>query len=554
MNKFKYIAVIILVILMLSNFALAETATRIPLTINIVEGCDVSDEEINAVVEEANQIMKRYMISYEVKKVNRNVAGAGSDGKITSTEEHGLVTGAMNEIRQSDGSYKGMKVFYGNELREPNYYGMAYHADNGGQWYSVPVVFMKKRPGTTQTDYKEKGNDLAHELAHSLTLVGKKPVAGSLAGESDNWGHMTNPLDSDNLMYQYNGGTPPTRVVRGGNLAPEQIKEIKENAKRFGKNYVVTPSDEFYKAMHPQNEIIYNHEPRTLWVDNPAETYTLDLYNDLAFGYIYAESVTAGMMDIVINLAGAFPAGLPVNTQICINMDTDNNITTGSSLGFDKSIIIDLLEIYPTVNTMAAVHNIDGTLIDFVPIAFLEQTKALCDVSDPDLLAQSQIQPFTDTVFIQFPSHWLDITADQIPVTISLHNNLTPADDETSFIFETTAQNEPHIFLESNVITPTDSIIITGSNYTPDEPVEIYLDDDLIFAAIADSEGCFFAELPYPAGLEFGRYFISARDTTRRISDFGIITLIHLAGDIDFNHSVNLEDIVYIAQNWLFIE
>jgi hypothetical protein len=546
----------ITVVFLLVTFSIsfAETATRIPLTVNVVEGCDVSEEEIRAVVAEASEIMKPFMISYEVKKINRHVTGAGTDGKIAGSEEHGVVTGAMNEIKNADGSYNGMKVFYGDELRQPNYYGMAYHADNGGHWYSVPVVFMKKRPGTTTADYKEKGNDLAHELAHSLTLVGAKPVSGANDPNSDRWGHMTNPLDSDNLMYKNNGGTPPYRVERGGKLAPEQIKEIKENAKRFGKNYVVTPSDEYYKAMHPQEIIIYNHQPRVLWVDDPNETYTMDLYNDLAFGYFYAESTSVGLMDIVINLAGAFPDAYPLNILVNIYLDTDNDLMTGSAEGYDKIVTVDLMDVYPTVHTVARLLDYNGILIDHIPVAIFEQTNAICDVSNPDLMEESTIEPFTDTLFVQLPSEWLEITADEIPVKITYQNNTTSSWDEVSFTFNTQTVNEPEMELLINSITPGQPIEISGTGYTPLEPVEIYLDNDLLTTVGADASGNFTEALPYPSGYDFGRYFLSARDTTRSISDFSILTLFHLPGDVDLNHEVNLQDLVYIAQSWLVIE
>ncbi len=550
----KSVITIIIVLIVFSTLTWAETATRIPITVNVVKGCNVTDEEINEVVKEAGKLMKKYMISYEVKNIRRDVNGAGTDGKIAANEEHGVVTGSMNEIKNADGTYKGMKVFYGNELRQSNYYGMAYHANNGGHWYSVPVVFMKKRPGTDPNAYKEKGNDLAHELAHSLTLVGKKKVSGTLSGVSDANGHLTHPLDTNNLMYKNNGGTPPYRVERGSDLSPEQIKEIKENAKRFGKNYVVTPSEEYYRRMHPQNVLIFNHLPRVLWVDDPNETYMIDFHDDLAFGYFYAESVTAGLMDMVFHLAGAFPNSYNVNSLLSIELDTDNNSLTGDALGYDKRILVELNGQYPMVDASAQILNFDGSLIDFAPVAMFQQTDALGDSTDPDINLPSELEPFTDTIFVQLSSEILEITADEIPVHLLLENLTTPAIDETAFVFNTQAVNEPNMTLVVNSITPGENIEIVGNNYTPNEPVEIYLDEDLLDVTMADGSGNIDVNLPYPSGYEFGRYFIAARDTMRSISDFSVLTLFHVPGDIDLSHEVTMIDFAYIANDWLIVE
>jgi hypothetical protein len=259
-------------------------------------------------------------------------------------------------------------------------------------------------------------------------------------------------------------------------------------------------------------------------------------------------------MDIVINLAGAFPDAYPLNILVNIYLDTDNDLMTGSAEGYDKIVTVDLMDVYPTVHTVARLLDYNGILIDHIPVAIFEQTNAICDVSNPDLMEESTIEPFTDTLFVQLPSEWLEITADEIPVKITYQNNTTSSWDEVSFTFNTQTVNEPEMELLINSITPGQPIEISGTGYTPLEPVEIYLDNDLLTTVGADASGNFTEALPYPSGYDFGRYFLSARDTTRSISDFSILTLFHLPGDVDLNHEVNLQDLVYIAQSWLVIE
>lgn len=528
-----------------AQYGFGEIATQIPVTVNVVQGCDVNDAEIRAVIAEANKVMKQWMIGFEIKAINHGVTGGNPSGSISGTQEHGLVTKAMDELKTSNGGYNGMKIFYGNELRDdPNRWGQAYHADNGGQWYSVPVVWMKKRDGSATG----KGNDLAHEFAHSLTLLGRKPVSGTADANSDNWGHMINPQDSDNLMYQYNADWAP----RGKKLAPQQIKEIKENAMRFGRSAVVTPSHEFYNSMHPQDDIVFLHQPRVLWVDNPNETYTKPLYDDLAFGYFFAQSTTAGMVEMLFNLAGNFPPG-PVNANLKVYLNVDNNPATGMTepgyTGYDRIVDIQLDGQYPAVRTTAAVRTFTNGIIEYAPFAMTDPVLAFGDY----LIGETgPVEIFCDSIFVMLPMQWLTVTAANVPVKIVYENMLEPGQgDDVVFVWDTTMPAEPIVEILTTPIRTTEPIAITGSGFTPMGPVEVFLDDELIAVIMANAEGQVNEILPWPAGKAYGRYFLTMRDSQTGLSGFSILTLFGRLGDVNYDREVNLSDLAIFAQDWL---
>ncbi len=181
----------------------AEEHVNIEIIVNVIGNTDASDVEEH--IRRANEILNKFNINLEVKKINRNVKVGDNDGNLTEAEGDQAQQDGESEIENTfqdeDGSWtgKGMKVTLANNTwtEQPNNNGWARHRN--------PVVFAEEGDPCV-------GNIIAHELVHALTVTD----------------HRNDP---NNLM---NPTTP-----RGGEIDPCDLREIWPHAIRRGERYWV---------------------------------------------------------------------------------------------------------------------------------------------------------------------------------------------------------------------------------------------------------------------------------------------------------------------------
>lgn len=181
----------------------AEEWVDIPVVVNIIDATDANN--VDTIIDRANDILKQAHIRLVVKKTNRNVNVGNGDGDLTEAEGDGAQEDGQTELEGVSGAGKGIKITIADDVwtEEPNTTGWSVHRN--------PVIFVEP-----DTDPNARGRTAAHEVGHVFTLDDTYDLN-----------------DINDLMYGYVGG--------GTNLDANDVNEIFTNAKKRGKAYFVMP-------------------------------------------------------------------------------------------------------------------------------------------------------------------------------------------------------------------------------------------------------------------------------------------------------------------------
>ncbi|MCX5653695.1 MAG: PEP-CTERM sorting domain-containing protein [Planctomycetota bacterium] len=282
--------------------------TEVPLLVNVQPGVSLSDDEIAAMVAEANKILKQADIKIKFNKatdINRGVDDQGNNNdRIETGEDDKLDPKGVTELNEHTGDDdQGFKIYITNEIHgSPTTLGLAAHNPD------VPVIYLKSGQSA-----EKGGNTIAHEFSHVYTLGPNHVVSGTTT--ADGKGHIAVP---GNLMHPTSDGTE---------LTDEQKAELKKGVKGHG--HTVDWFDRRWREI--KDTFGYN-------IATPP--------SQLFSGGVWEQPSTA-TFEVDVGFSGRMgPAG---NQAIQIVFDTDGNPLTGRSVlrpngstvtGIDRTIDI----------------------------------------------------------------------------------------------------------------------------------------------------------------------------------------------------------------------
>ncbi|MBI9017402.1 MAG: hypothetical protein JEZ07_09100 [Phycisphaerae bacterium] len=542
------------------GFAADKTTTeekvKVPLLINVLKGVTITKAEIDEIVKEANKVAKKAGIQLEFDKdkhIKTDVSDEGSgttkdDGKIASSEDTKLDKKGQEELNSTFGNGQGIKVYITNEIHgSPNTMGLAPHskpvpkttkASSGSKpARTPPVIYIKKNNETNAA----KGNDLAHEAFHVLTL-GKGHAIDSGKGKyADNTWHSDDP---NNAMYPHNPYIKDgKKKYRGSDLTPEQIKEIKKTAKTLGKTVTVTQKatgcDKSKPVVNKQHAIqgciIDDLEEITTAI---CDIHTITLFATNNYDTLYIDVMMSGSS----NLGDVLDMGM--------NLDILGGLQS-------NQILVEILPEAQTPlgmipNTMPGaqitVWHSNGPELTYLPGCFIGQSAKLHDTIEGEMPVETDYQ---NILHLEIPMEILGLDAPVATIHATVFDHISGEFDEVAGFLEIVSPPGQQLILSNTDAFPGELIQLEGNMFMPNELVSIYADDELLTLAETDPEGNFFAEFLAPP-LPCDDYFITARCEESSVYDFTILKVSPHEGDVNQDNRVDILDVAVIANNWLW--
>lgn len=365
-----------------SMTAMADTA-KLPVVINVLKGTtQTASLDIPGILRAANRILGQADIELvQSGSVNYGVSDRGNnDGTASRAERMRLYA-----VGQAEVAAKGIKVFVGESHGEnPRCCGVATHAGAGGG-LPTPVVIVfpnQQTPSTTM-----RGNDLAHEVAHALTLGPGHTVAPGVS--ADGGGHVQT---RSYLMFRSNGKIRK----RGSTLTPGQIGEIQTGARRLGTVFTMAPG-----TTGSASRCFFQDPIRD--VESPVA--------DLSGASLVHDGLTDELL-ISADLREPLPGDVSIEADYHIFLDIDDDESTGERigevLGLDAVIEVRLRGRYP----FAAHDAIEAVLVIFrtgvsqlIDQIAVVRTQELTDVLEPD--PPPAPIDLWDSISLSLPFEWL---------------------------------------------------------------------------------------------------------------------------------------------------
>jgi hypothetical protein len=365
-------------------------STQVPILVNIFPGTNISTQDIDNIINGANNIFNNDHTGVCGGFANSNIQlnFLSPDGKVTASNLNELVNNCNDELNSNFGGGRGYKISFVTEIQDPRVrpgqtvlgWTGPHSQNTGGP--PAPCTFIKSTGNISQMI-----RTVAHEMSHGFT----------------NGAHSTDP---NNLMTP-SGNCPPPGCT-GTQLTPAQIAEIQSGA-----------------AQRSHSE----HGGWTHTTGSVSEPF-IDLFN----GSLYAPDQASGLQ-FVINLAGTFPT-TPVNAKFQLFFDTDNNPTTGGSFGtftgIDKVLTITISGTYPFAMGGFAATLTDvasNTATTLAPGSVMRLSKIIDTDSTPVVV------DWIDSINQSVPFPSFGFSATRIPVGIQATDLNTNAFDNASFVF-----------------------------------------------------------------------------------------------------------------------
>jgi hypothetical protein len=360
----------------------------VPLMVNVFNNVTISTQDIDSIVNGVNSIYNQTRVCGGFDNSNIRLNLASGDGTVTESNFDSLVAGCSNELNSTFGGGKGMKVLFVNGITDPSVppgvtiFGENGHASDTTGGPVSPCAFVNATGNVSQMT-----RTAAHEMSHGFTN-----------GAEDNG-------DPNNLMAQTGSCKPNC----GTQLDPGQISEIQTGA-----------------ATRAQ------HSEHGGWTDDIGEVSPG--FIDLFFGSLFAQDQSSALQ-FTINVAGLFPS-TPLHTKFQMFFDTDNNSTTGGTLGsfhgIDKVLTINLSGTFP----FTAAGSFTATLLDVSSGASttltpgsVKRISRILETNTPT--AKNWIDSINQSV----PFPMFGFSSSRIPIGIRATNNDTGEFDEASFVF-----------------------------------------------------------------------------------------------------------------------
>jgi hypothetical protein len=364
------------------------TTTRVPLLVNVFKSVNISNQDIDAIVNKVNDVLGQggsgVCADFNETSIRRN-QGINDNGTYESADRQMLIKNCNDELNGAFGGGRGYKISFTNTIKgNANTAGITTHrAGAGGP--VTPCSFVRADPNRT-TD--QIARSTAHELGHGFTL-----------------GFHRND-DPNNLMAQSGFGS-------GTQLDQGEITEIQRGAGTRAR-----------------------HSEHGSWTDDIHDVS--QGFIDLLFGSFFAQDQSSDL-NTVINVAGLFPAA-NVHTKFETFFNTDNNPATGKTFGSfqgaDKVLTVTLTGTFPFTApagsmTASLLDVASGAVTPLAPGSVLRLQEIVDSLSQNPPPAED----FIDSINQSVPLSMLAIKSLQVPVGIRATNTDTNEFDEASFVF-----------------------------------------------------------------------------------------------------------------------
>ncbi|QLH07190.1 hypothetical protein [Nitrosopumilus ureiphilus] len=440
------------------------------LAINVMPGNGQTDEQINDMVKEINDILAQCGNISLTPVINRPDSfpdgfNHDADNEIISdgTTNREMVDAANPEIEHG-----GYKIFLAHSV-----IGSGGGESNGFTDVGKEISIIREQDGINGD-----GRTWAHEIGHGLGLSHRDPDSS----------------DPNNLMYpdrERPDGTPT-----GTSLTEDQCETIRQNFLNLSPIVELT-IDQMGLVPPPTTAlatVLVSAEP----VDpTTGETASGFGYVDaFATKFLFVETENRNELSSKIFLNGFLPRDEEVSARYSVYFDNDNNEETGMLIndhaGVDKIVQIDVDGIYPFDEETGTVS---GTLMDTIT----EETK---DLLHAEVFTHVRLDVSEEGI-PQDDSIVFDVSLDDFgklsDVMIVSMNLLTTDAVQTVEPFEVmTKADRPQT--ESNLlkVTPFTTVTLSGSGFAPDDSVTMYWNNNfnkVVTKETTDTNGMFESEL-----------------------------------------------------------
>jgi len=359
------VASFILSVCGLINRAFAEPTGEewidIPVVINIIDASDSSNVE--EAIKKANEVFKQAKIRLVPKKTNNGVVVGNGDGSLTEAEGGDAQDDGEQELSDTIKGGKGIKLTVADDVwsEKPNTVGWAVHRN--------PVVFVEP-----DSDPNELGHTIAHEMTHALTV------------DYD----IYDPNFIDRLMYGYTGS--------GTTLDPNEIIEIRKEARKRGTAYVVKPD-------YPTSGIIPSGVEYSLntfgGVLDPKEDVLVEFgtlpppqfpFSDLREITVFCPDPgqPGAQLLVEVQFEGPFVVDSFFDVVYQLGMDVDTNADFNPD--FQVMIQIQSLQLTGISPVQVDVHDLNEGNVMTIPDAVLHDNLKYDGLPGPPILATSSLE------------------------------------------------------------------------------------------------------------------------------------------------------------------
>lgn len=474
--KTRVLFFFLIVSLILPSFsAQADVFLEAKLVVNILPGNTQTNEQIYDILEEANRILGQCgHISFTLAESDIKRPGAFPGG-FDHDEENEILTDRITDAEHLTGAHGeiehgGYKIFLAHSVK---------HDDgrntNGSTFTGKHVSELRERDGINGD-----GRTWAHELAHGLGL-----------------GHNGNP---DNLMSPRRraDGTPG-----GTSLTEDQCETIRRNF------FSLSPLVEV--TVDQQGVVPGDRTATTVLVGS--NTIVGDFHFIDAARFIFYRSSSLNTLDTKLFLGGLLPRNRKITARYSIFLNTDNNPTTGISLGaqrgIDKTITIDVGGLFP----FAAPGDVfSATLTDTVSNAssILERPSLFTHEKLTDTGSISALSD--DAILLTIPLAGLGMIGDNVGVSFeTLVAGVISASKE---FFVPTNIAKPSVHADVLRVRAGKRVNLSGSGFASNSDIKFFWDNNFkntVEMAQTDANGSFAAILVIPAH-KAGNHILDAID------------------------------------------
>ena len=475
--------------------------THVPVIVNVYSNANVSTQYIADAIAEANKILGQANIRLVPVKINDPVTAANNgddgDGVFTRAERDAIRTFGGKEVAGLPGS-TGMKISFGQQVNATNAsnIGVAVHRD--------PTIIVQKYGSPTDT-----ARTIAHEAAHVFTLGAYHQIATGISADKDGHSATNNPgpAGEENLMA-------PKHTPGATNLTKLQIEEMNKEVTTFG--FSARQFKENCPAVVGLVQSGAARDDHGDAISSGGHGADVKDIHDLQRVWVGSEQGVP-TLTVSLGVGGVIPSEGTLEALYALGLDTDNNPLTGVSYagraGIDRIVRVEVSR--PTEPGPLLVQGFVEDPMMPPPGMLLPGPIEL--LTEPEFNdREGPTVPIGTTIAFQVPKSMLALTAPQVPIVAAAG---IPAEffDTVELTFDQMLYaHRPDLRLYgSGVPRAGVPYPFTLTRMSPNQPVQLYLDDTLVYNgtlnAAGNCSGCF---LP-PLGLENDSlHFLTALDQT----------------------------------------
>lgn len=477
--------------------------THIPVVINILKGAGVTEPEARDAVKKASEILNNACFKLVVIDVNKDVEIGNKDGELTYNERKEARTKGGQELmdKTKHPNQKGIKIYFADKpVAGKGSTGVSVHKKEAdGKEYGDPTIIVKKHGDAAAT-----GQTIAHEISHVLTLGKGHKIDNST--KADNGGHIPKSKEGqfpDNVMRRTAGNYKK--------FTPAQVSKMKEDKYRHGKCTAQ------FKSAYPAEKYQQQYGAQT------------DDFSDQslgAAGYFDLHQVIMQSLAQDENIGGTLalndllPDSGSIDATLGFLFNTDADSLTGiSHKGFDG--VEKEVAIHVSGDLSLGPLTIAGTIKDLIGGTELQLPTTPILGTDIELIddainGSDETIPISHSFYFDIPKSVLGFTATEIPIGVFTGDDFAVYDTmEMEFDLEKWLKDPTLMTFGDGVPTPGASYAFKVSGLKPNDPFNLFLNEDVVFSSILDNNGAFEGSFMFSDTLSnLEVYSLTAQDST----------------------------------------